>query len=231
MLLRYRSFLRTSLLAFSAAILLTAATSTVSSAQPFTLTLPAGGETWTAGTTHTLYWTGGNPTWNVNLVFIDVTNSVVYEYFNLNSANTGEAVYTLPASLPTGTYQFYIEEVNDSTWTYGPIFTIVAGPDCGSNCQVIGTAPPSLVCGQTQAEAESLATALARSNLVCNSGYILDQSSIVVDVTLLAVGSFNCPSGYSGAYAVEASAVACCCSLPVPTETGTWSRIKSLIRE
>jgi hypothetical protein len=229
MLLRYRSAPRPALLALLAVLVLAAAPAR-SEAQPFTLTLPAGGETWTAGTSHTLYWTGGSPTWSVNMAFIDVTNAVVYQYFNLNGPNNGETVFTLPAGLPAGTYQFYIEEVNDSTWTYGPQFTIQEGPDCGSTCTAIGTAPPSVVCGQTQAEAESLATALATSNLVCQSGMILDQSSIMVDVTLLAIGAFPCPGGYSGAYAVEASAVACCCELPVPVELGTWGRIKSILR-
>jgi hypothetical protein len=231
MLLRYRSFLRTALLTFSAAVLLTAATSTRSHAQPFALTLPAGGETWTAGTSHTLYWSGGNPTWNVNLALIDVTNNLTVQFFNMNGLNNGETVYTLPANLPSGTYSFYIEEVAFATWTYGPSFTIQAGPDCGSNCQVIGTAPPSLVCGATQAIAESLATALAKSNLVCTVGNVLDLSSVMVDVTLLSVGAFNCPVGYTGAYAVEASAVACCCALPVPTQQGTWGKIKSLMHD
>jgi len=37
-------------------------------AQPFTWLLPAGGETWTAGTTHSIEWTGGTPSGNVSIV-------------------------------------------------------------------------------------------------------------------------------------------------------------------
>ena len=37
-------------------------------AQPFSWLLPAGGETWTAGTTHSIEWTGGTPSGNVSIV-------------------------------------------------------------------------------------------------------------------------------------------------------------------
>jgi len=204
-----------------------------SAAQPFGWLLPQGGEVWTAGTTHSVEWTGGNAGWLVNVSIISLVPFQVADVVAVNTANDGYASWTIPANLAPGAYQLYVEEVSQSTYTYSPTFTVQAPPDCGPECTLISASmpvfePPAGACGQTAADAEAAADAYVRSRLVCQVGYILDVGSIVVDVTVLPVGV--CLSGYSGAVVAEASAVACCCPLPLPAIESTWGHLKSLHR-
>jgi len=211
---------------------LLAATVVPAAAQTFTWTLPAGGETWTAATTHTVEWSGG-PASNCNVWLIQISPPQAIGIFAPNVPNNGATSWTIPANLATGSYQLYIEDTIQSTWTYGPIFTVNAAPACAPNCVLTSVAmpffnPPEGVCGTTAAQASGFAQSWAQSHFACPSGYTLDQSSMVIDVTFLPVGV--CLAGYGGAFIAEASAVACCCAEPTQTKRSTWGRIKSIYR-
>ena len=93
-------------------------------AQPgFALLTPTAGELVPAGQPVTVTWTGGDPSWSVNVLLIDqATNTVVYGFGV--APNTGSRVVTIPN--PCGhTYLFYIENSPRTTWTYGSVFTVV----------------------------------------------------------------------------------------------------------
>lgn len=210
-----------------AALLLVAIPPTAS-AQPFTWSIPSGTETWTTGHVHTILWSGG-PAANVNIHLIEQPFNTIAQTVTLNASNDGEAVFRL-ALLAAGTYQMYIEDTAQTTWAYGPYFQVLASEPCVSPCTGGATGAPALVCGQTQAEAESLATALVQSYVACGMAGTIDPNSIQIETTLLAVGGYSCPSGYSGAYAVEASGTWCCCHQPVPVSPVSWSRVKLVNR-
>lgn len=202
-------------------------------AQPFNWLLPAGGETWTAGTTHTVEWSGG-PASNVDLLLISLSPYQVWGPIAINVPNSGAYSWPIPANVPPGPYQVYVGDTGTPTvWAYSQSITIQAAPTCGANCVLTSVAmpffdPPAGVCGQTQAEASGFATAWAQSNFACPNGYTLDQGSMVIDVTFLPVGV--CLAGYSGPFVAEASAVACCCADPAPVPRSTWGRVKSRYR-
>jgi hypothetical protein len=196
-------------------------------AQPFAWSIPSGVESWSTGHVHTILWTGG-PASNVNIYLIQQPMNVVAQVVVTNDVNDGERQMRLAATLTPGTYQFYIEDTAQTTWTYGPQFHIATNPDCVPPCTGGALGAPALVCGQTQAQAEALATALAQSYIACGMAGDLDLGSVQIETTLLSVGAFPCPSGYSGAYAVEASAIWCCCPRPVNVQPSPWSLVKSL---
>jgi hypothetical protein len=198
---------------------------------PFTWSVPAGGETWTTGHVHTILWSGG-PASPVNIYLIGPGN-VVAQVITTGAVNDGEYVFRLAAGLTPGTYQIYIEDNTPTEWTYGPSFTIQTSGslECDSRCTSGGTGAPALVCGQTQAQAEALAIALVQSYVACGMAGNVDPGSVEIETTLLAVGAFNCPPGYSGAYAVEASGLWCCCPEPVSDQPQPWSHVKSLYRD
>ena len=64
----------------------------IASAQPFNWQVPAGGETWTAGTTHSIEWTGGPIGSNTNVFLISITPY----------ANQGPIVLNSPYFQPAG---------------------------------------------------------------------------------------------------------------------------------
>jgi len=201
-----------------------------SHAVPFSWTIPSGTETWGTGHVHTILWSGG-PAAQVNIYLIHQPSNTVAQTVTLNDVNDGEMFFRLSGTLVPGTYQLYIEDVGPTTWTYGPQFHIETVPSCVAPCVSFATGAPAIVCGQTQADAEALAIALVQSQLNCGMSGTIDPNSIDIETTLLAVGAFPCPSGYSGAYAVEASAQWCCCPRPVESEVAPWSQVKSLYRD
>ncbi len=210
-----------------ATALLLAVIPAAAGAQPFAWSVPSGTETWSIGHVHTVLWSGG-PASQVNLHLIAVPANVVAQTVVVNDVNDGERVFRLSASLAPGTYVMYIEDTAQTTWTYGPEFQIAASDSCVSPCTGGALGAPALVCGQTQAQAEALAIGLAQSQIGCGMAGNVDPNSIAIETTLLAVGAYPCPSGYSGAYAVEASALWCCCPEPVGTQSTPWSRVKMI---
>lgn len=213
-----------------AAALLVAALPLAANAAPFSWAIPSGVETWSTDHVHTILWSGG-PAGSVNIYLINVSLNMSLQTVVLNSPNDGEAAFRLGNSLPPGTYLFYIEDTAVTTWTYGPQFEIQATPACVSPCTQGAFGAPLVVCGQTQAEAESLAIALAEMHIACGMAGTVDPATISIETTLLAVGGFNCPAGYTGAYAVEVSAVWCCCQQPVLTLPSSWSQVKAMYRD
>ncbi len=200
------------------------------SAAPFAWSVPSGVETWSTEHVHTVLWSGG-PASPINIYLIQLPMNVVAQTVALNDTNDGERQFRLSATLAPGTYQLYIEDTAQTTWTYGFQFHIQVSDPCISPCTSGALGSPALVCGQTQAEAEALAIALAQSQIACGMAGDIDPNSIRIETTLLNVGGFACPSGYGGAYAVEASAIWCCCPRPVDVQPMPWSRVKSLYRE
>jgi hypothetical protein len=71
-------------------------------------------------------WTGGVPSWKVNVSLIDYTAWVAVAGVASNIPNsTGSQTWQFPTTLDCShKYQFYIAEANNATWTYGPVFTI-----------------------------------------------------------------------------------------------------------
>jgi hypothetical protein len=204
-------------------------------AQPFGWLLPAGGETWTAGTQHTVEWNGGNPSWSVLVNAIRLVPFQAADAIEASTPNDGFSFWAIPPGLAPGGYLLYVQDTAASTWAYGPAFNIQAGPQCAVGCQQVSVSmpyyePPVGVCGQTAADAEAAARAYSLQQLAdaCPNGYSIDPSSIVTDVTILPIGV--CMSGYSGAFVAEASSVACCCPSPVPASPSSWGKVKSTYR-
>lgn len=207
----------------------------LSFAQPLAWLLPGGGETWTAGTTHSVEWTGGLPGWSVNVRVIRLVPFQTADLVALGTTNDGFASWTIPANFPPGAYQLYVEEASVSAWAYSSTFTVQAAPACTPGCQLVAVAmpsfePPAGACGPTQAQAAANAQAYSEQQLAgaCPPGYALDSSTIVTDVTFLPIGT--CLPGYSGAFVAEASSVACCCPLALPADGTSWGRVKSIYR-
>jgi hypothetical protein len=207
-----------------------------SSAQPFNWLLPAGGETWTAGTTHTIEWNGGNAGWNVNVHIIRVTPFVTADVVALGILNNGYAQWSVPPTFLPGQYLAYVSEtVSGSPYAYSQAFNIQAAPTCGVGCTLVSASMPWYgypggVCDVTVPGALAAAQSYVLPLLsnACAGGATLDPSSIVVDATILPFGV--CFSGYSGQYIAEASAVGCCCSGATPSKPSSWGRVKTLYR-
>ncbi len=89
----------------------------------FTILSPTNGA-YCAGSTQTITWSGGNPSWNVEIELGDYAHWVVYDVITPSTPNSGSFVWNIPVSVPTGVYFIYIQEVHGITWTYGGIFTI-----------------------------------------------------------------------------------------------------------
>lgn len=81
-----------------------------------------------AGSSQTITWTGGNPSWNVLISLVDVPSWTVYSTITASTPNTGSFPWIIPPTLPPSTYLIYIQEVTLTTWTYGGSFTVVTCP-------------------------------------------------------------------------------------------------------
>jgi len=103
----------------------------------FVVVSPSSG-TLCAGSSTTIVWTGGLPTWNVEIALIDVTHWITYSIIVPSTPNTGSYPWTVPPTLPPSTYAIYIQEVSAITWIYGGGF-VVPGPCPTNNC----VPPPS----------------------------------------------------------------------------------------
>ena len=100
---------------------------------PFVITSPPAGSILSPGQAVTVLWTGGDPSWSVDVYLIEVTPGFPFAVVAAVAGsipNSGMVNWTFPSSLPFGgpcghTYQFYVQEVTQITWTYGPHFTVV----------------------------------------------------------------------------------------------------------
>lgn len=201
-------------------------------AQAFTWQVPAGGETWTKGTTHTVVWSGGPVSVNTNVQVISLSPYQVAGTIALNHPYSLPASWTIPAGLAPGSYQLYVEDVTTSTWAYSATFTIQNQPPCATGCLPFAIARewwsgyPATSCGTDAATALNNAQSWMSTQLAgaCAQGFTLDPSSVIAEYTYLPVGS--CYAGQFGAFQVEATAVGCCCSAATDATRRTWGTLK-----
>ena len=93
----------------------------------FLLTSPTQGSIVLAGQPITVTWTGGDPSDIVNLQFIDYVAYQVVDGIG-GLPNSGSAVFTIGERFCGGQpnqFGFYIQNGNQSNYTYGPTFTVV----------------------------------------------------------------------------------------------------------
>lgn len=102
---------------------------------PFQITSPPAGSVLSLGQPVTVSWTGGDPAWSVDVSLIETTPGLPFAVaaaVATNIPNQGFVAWTFPAAHPFGgpcghTYVFYVQEVHQLTWTYGPSLTVVCG--------------------------------------------------------------------------------------------------------
>lgn len=101
--------------------------------EPFVITTPPADSTFALGQDVTIEWTGGDPSWLVDVSLIDVFNWTVAETVATGTPNTHAIDWTFPIDHPLDgpserMYVFYVQYIEDGAhvdWTYGPLFTIV----------------------------------------------------------------------------------------------------------
>jgi len=87
---------------------------------------PAEGESFCAGDEIVIEWTGGDEDWRVDLSLVD-TLSLAMTPIASGIHNSGQYTWTIPATLSPGTYQIYIQEINQRDYAYGGKFFVI---DC-----------------------------------------------------------------------------------------------------
>lgn len=137
-------------IALLAAAMLLLTSAAMSGQSGFTLISPTEGSLVPAGQPITVTWTGGDPSWDVNLVLIDQEIFTVVQGFGV-LPNTGSRVVTIPATEgPGGTcgreFRFYVENSPRTTWIYGPVFTFVCRQTVGIDIKP-GSFPNSINLG------------------------------------------------------------------------------------
>ncbi len=73
--------------------------------QSLVILSPSGNETWTAGSTQTIKWSGKSATSTINLSLVD--NKQSYVSIARNTANDGAESWVVPAFVPPGQYKMY----------------------------------------------------------------------------------------------------------------------------
>jgi hypothetical protein len=137
-----------------AAALCLSTTAGISGQSGFNLITPTAGELVPAGQPITVTWTGGDPSWDANLVLIDQGIFTVVQGFGV-LPNSGSRVVTIPATEgPFGTcgreFRFYVENSPRTTWIYGPVFTVVCRQTVGIDIKP-GSFPNSINLGSNGA--------------------------------------------------------------------------------
>lgn len=207
----------------------------VCQAQAFNWLLPAGGETWTAGTSHSLAWSGGPP--NVlNVSLIQVTPFQNAGTIAFNIPYTLGTLWSIPANLPPGAYQVYIEDLGATQFAYSLPFQVVAPPPCAPGCTRVSIGPtmygysPGTSCHSTLAGAIGLANSYISAQVAggCPAGWFVATGSTAIDLTQSPYPS--CFVGQTGFFGVEATATFCCCPGPTDARRSTWGQLKSHYR-
>lgn len=202
--------------------------------------LPAGGEIWTAGTSHTVAWngTGTSAIVTYHPLPLSMTGYVVAAFF----PNNGYVTFSIPASTPPGQYVMQVAYQAGDPPVYSQPFTIVAPPECLNGCNLVAASmpasspwtgsPPLATCGFTVTAATSNAEAYILSALSaqCAEGYSIDPGSAHIDFTVLPAGVGACMVGNFGYFMAEASGFACCCQDAVPVEAHNWGDVKARYR-
>jgi N-acetyl-anhydromuramyl-L-alanine amidase AmpD len=144
-----------------------------------TVTSPDGGETWQAGTSHTIAWSSAGFSGNVRIV-LSVNGNPQSPDIASSTANTGSYLWTVPAwQNPQTNYEIYIEQVDGGAW------------DLSDGTFAIAPAPSRVI---------SLAGNLAFGNV--NAG---SSSTAVLQISntgsaALTVGGIAFPAGFSGSW-------------------------------
>lgn len=90
----------------------------------YDVTAPVTGYNLTAGTTAQIRWQGGDPLVPVNVLLIDTDQWAVVQQIALGITDDGQEYWAIPSDLDPGDYQIYVEDVNQTAWTYGTPFTV-----------------------------------------------------------------------------------------------------------
>jgi len=96
----------------------------------FKIIAPTAGSVFAPGQEVPVRWTGGSPSWSVNVSLIDSAAWTVVKSAASNLPNRGSLSDTFPTTLsfdgPCGrSYLYYVENVERTTWTYGSLFSVV----------------------------------------------------------------------------------------------------------
>lgn len=94
--------------------------------QPPGFTINPPGPTWYTGSSQTITWSGGNPSWSVSISLMDVNTWTAVYTITASTTNDGSEVWNIPSNVPSGAYQIYVQEVNQTTWSYSSSFIISA---------------------------------------------------------------------------------------------------------
>ena len=186
-------------------LLTTGLSGTASALSPHVLTAPVVNSVWLAGSSMTIQWTDGPPATPVKLALVDVPAWTVVASIAVNIPNTGSYTWTIPANLPTSTYLVYIEAMDQSTWTYGPNFTIQA-VDSRPDLTIAKKPGDNLVAGQNATYQVA----------VTNVGGGPESGPITVTDTLGAGLTFVAATGTGWTCSVSGQVVTCTNPGPLP---------------
>ena len=96
----------------------------------FKIIAPTAGSVFAPGQEVPIRWTGGFPSWSVNVSLIDSAAWTVVKSAASNLPNRGSLSDAFPTSLPFDgpcgrSYVYYVENVERTAWTYGSLFSVV----------------------------------------------------------------------------------------------------------
>ena len=168
-----------------------------------------------AGSTVGMSWTGGDPSWNVNIALVDVAANAAVASVATNVANTRVRSWTLPSTLTCNkTYEFYVENTQHTAWAYGKAWKLTCATSgvlavptplptnaCTVAVAVNNLHYPTQTCAQTQSNFVSGLQTSYHFNSKCPTGTKLLG---VLDATCqnAPIPGFSSGSIYGG--------IACC---------------------
>lgn len=91
---------------------------------PYVVTTPVTGYALPAGSSTDITWTDGDTSQRMGIWLIDSDEWSVVAEIATEIPNDGHESWNIPASLPPGEYQIYIENHDATMWTYGTPFTV-----------------------------------------------------------------------------------------------------------